>query len=356
MNRLQTLATVLTVAALPGCGTKGEPAQYWPDHDRDGYGAVSLHADPKVYPKVTCAPGEFPAVNSSDQSVVEAVCATQEKLKEKTYLRTLAPQAGDCDDSDAATNPGAAEVFDGHDNNCDQRIDTSPLPEGLDLPYEKISMDGKAMFASDPTPWEEVLKELSQNATGWSASMLKTDSAYGLKPGTSFLNDPRQQEQLYNWALPYVSYKVGQASPETRAELKEELDAATAYAATLDVSKETAYLHTLQATDCTDVYSKSNYVDLGENERASCQQFFVHYGPDAPWKEAITKARARGNSGDYEYEPFIFIDKPEATEHRDLQARLYRRVANGEVTKEGLQGWIARVQKDLAPALGVVEQ
>lgn len=356
MNKLETLATALTVAALSGCTPTGKPTQYWPDQDRDGYGVTSDYQGAKVYPEVTCTPGEFPAINSSDPSVAEAVCATQEELKGKMYLKTLAPRAGDCNDSDAAINPDAAEVLDDKDNNCDQRVDTAPLPEGLGLPYEKISMDGKAMFATDPTPWETVLKELSQNATSWADPRLKTDGAYGLKPGTSLLKDPAQQEQLYNWALPYMSYRVGKADPEVRAGLKEELDAAAAYAATLDVSKETKYLHTLQATDCTDVYRKSGYVDLGEKEHASCQQFFVHYGPDAPWKEAIAQARARGNSGDYEYDPFIFINEPTETPHRDLQARLYRHVASGEVTKEALQGWITRAERDLAPALGVVEQ
>ena len=48
--------------------------------------------------------------------------------------------AGDCNDSVAAIRPGAAEICDGYDNDCDNRVDENPncqdaTPPGYDIPY-----------------------------------------------------------------------------------------------------------------------------------------------------------------------------------------------------------------------------
>ncbi|MGA1796411.1 MAG: putative metal-binding motif-containing protein [bacterium] len=48
-------------------------------------------------------------------------------------------RAGDCNDDDAATNPGAVEVYDGIDNDCDGNVD-----EGFDL-----DADGYTICAGD---------------------------------------------------------------------------------------------------------------------------------------------------------------------------------------------------------------
>jgi hypothetical protein len=42
----------------------------------------------------------------------------------------LSECAGDCNDADPAIHPGAAEVCDGLDNNCDGIVDNAPVPAG----------------------------------------------------------------------------------------------------------------------------------------------------------------------------------------------------------------------------------
>jgi hypothetical protein len=55
-------------------------------------------------------------------------------------------QAGDCNDSDAAIHPGAPEICDGKDNNCDGRID-----EGCTIYYRDLDNDGYGNPASSTT-------------------------------------------------------------------------------------------------------------------------------------------------------------------------------------------------------------
>jgi len=158
---------------------EGLELDYWPDGDADGYG------NKNVSPTNTCAPQSGWVTNGTDcddtlfsdkPGGTEACdnrdnnCNNQvdEGLKQDywpdgdadgygdtnvTPTNTCAPQSGwvtngsDCDDTVFAIKPGAVEVCDNVDNNCDTQVD-----EGLVQSYwPDVDLDGYGAQNATPT-------------------------------------------------------------------------------------------------------------------------------------------------------------------------------------------------------------
>jgi len=121
------------------------------DNDEDGYNVPEDCDDnnPEINPGAAEVCDEVD--NNCDGAIDEEVCITYYKdVDDDTYgvdgdTRCLcdpegdytATWGGDCDDLNPATNPGAAEVCDGKDNNCNGDVD-----EGLDLSTYYRDADG----------------------------------------------------------------------------------------------------------------------------------------------------------------------------------------------------------------------
>jgi hypothetical protein len=56
--------------------------------------------------------------------------------------------AGDCNDGDAAVHPGAVEVCDGLDNDCDDVVDNAPVPVGSPSIDIELSLDSTLLMWS----------------------------------------------------------------------------------------------------------------------------------------------------------------------------------------------------------------
>ncbi|MCB9791375.1 MAG: putative metal-binding motif-containing protein [Alphaproteobacteria bacterium] len=70
------------------------------------------------------------------------------------------PESEDCDDLDAAVNPGAAEVCDGQDNNCDGEVDEGCEDTGAE------QAEARPAFRWDALGWSEPEPEIPRLA-GW---------------------------------------------------------------------------------------------------------------------------------------------------------------------------------------------
>lgn len=69
---------------------------------------------------------------------------------------------GDCDDADASTNPGAEELCDGLDNNCDNVIDLGcPGPNNVIIEDQALSFSG----LENGVPFNEFFEDLCVGST-----------------------------------------------------------------------------------------------------------------------------------------------------------------------------------------------
>jgi hypothetical protein len=123
---------------------------FYYDGDRDGYGSSST--------TMACAP-------STGYSTVSS----------------------DCDDADSATYPGATEVCDGDDNDCDGSAD-----DGATCSYQLVSSGGGTLCVDD---------DMYVNLNG---SRIYTDTSWGAQCGhtVSFTGTPG--DTLYMWAVDSV--------------------------------------------------------------------------------------------------------------------------------------------------------
>ncbi|MCB9602552.1 MAG: putative metal-binding motif-containing protein [Sandaracinus sp.] len=113
----------------------GAVGSFYPDCDGDGYGAMGAEA------RTGCMPSDAPTV-----------CAG-------VATATWATQATDCDDSRASVSPGAPEVCDGLDNDCDP--DTFAFGEDDDDDgYADAACGGDDCDDTCPTCHPDVMDEL----------------------------------------------------------------------------------------------------------------------------------------------------------------------------------------------------
>ncbi len=106
----------------------GGHSAYWPDDDGDGYGAGVSFVDSEAW----CTPGP-----------------------------RLAPEWGDCDDDDPDVSPGAVEICNGIDDNCDDDVDADDPLVVMDLWYDDDDGDGYGDDASTTPSCDTVFGHVS---------------------------------------------------------------------------------------------------------------------------------------------------------------------------------------------------
>ncbi|MCV0367794.1 MAG: putative metal-binding motif-containing protein, partial [Nitrosopumilus sp.] len=116
------------------------------DGDSDGYVEETLN----VLPGFTDCDDNNSAINPGATEVFDGIDNNCDGVVDEGFTdfdmdgyatTTAGPQAIDCDDNNSAINPGATEVFDGIDNNCDGVVD-----EG----FTDFDMDGYATTTAGP--------------------------------------------------------------------------------------------------------------------------------------------------------------------------------------------------------------
>ncbi len=199
-------------------------ATWYYDGDSDGYGLVSATAAACVQPSgyvsnaSDCNDGSS-AIHPLAQEICDSIdndCdgATDDADSSvdlstgSTYYRDLdndgyggssssitacsvsagySASASDCDDSDSATHPGATEVCDGDDNDCDGSAD-----DGATCSYQLVTSSGSGLCVDD---------DLYVNKNG---SRIYTDTSYGAQCGHTVSFTATPGDSLYMWAVDSV--------------------------------------------------------------------------------------------------------------------------------------------------------
>ena len=174
---------------------------YYPDTDGDTFG------DATATPVLTCTPDPGFVINNTDCNDAAAnafpggteVCGDNlDNNCDGTIDEGCTTDidgdgfvtADDCDDNNAAVNPGAIEICDLIDNNCDAVID-----EGFDLDGDGFTSCNGDCNDNDPTVWIGQVCDDGNPATGGDeiqsdCSCLGYISLEGDEPWTAFAADP----------------------------------------------------------------------------------------------------------------------------------------------------------------------
>jgi len=124
-------------------GAVDESGQWWySDADGDGYGGEGDQMDSCTQPPDYVADGNDcddndPAVNPGAAEICDGTDNNCDGVVDEGFdldADGFASCGGDCDDGDASVNPDAVEVCDGLDNNCDGVVD-----EGFDLDADGVT-------------------------------------------------------------------------------------------------------------------------------------------------------------------------------------------------------------------------
>eukprot|EP00961_Rhodomonas_salina_P137641 1851559-Rhodomonas_salina.1 len=75
-------------------------------------------------------------------------------------------EAGDCDDGDSTVYPGAVEICDGKDNNCDGRIPGTEIDDDWDGYSECGSDCNDSNYNINPGRMEQMCNGIDDNCNG----------------------------------------------------------------------------------------------------------------------------------------------------------------------------------------------
>ena len=138
------------------------------DGDGDGYPASKDcdDTDPNIHP------GAAEVCNGKDDNCDGKVDEGFDKDNDGYYTCAHPPVAADCDDNDATVNPGAKEVWNGKDDNCSGKADDIPaqLAGSLLAPINSHWVTGGA--ATVESGWAKLTPDATNAAGGlwWNAS------------------------------------------------------------------------------------------------------------------------------------------------------------------------------------------
>ncbi len=108
-----------------------------PDDDNDGYASVLVGGNDCDDADPTVNPGALELCDGKDNNCDGLI---DEPDNDKDGHISADCGGGDCDDLDPSVYPGAEEVFDGKDNDCDQEID-----EGITMEQVDDDLDGYSL-------------------------------------------------------------------------------------------------------------------------------------------------------------------------------------------------------------------
>lgn len=146
---------------------------------------------------------------------------------------------------------------------------------------------------------------------------------------------PESQETLYEWAFPQVKEEFGNLDHMSQAIYLDALMHAYDYALTYDHEEQKRYLERLRSCEKDPEAECKDADALEDTDRdiplvSSYEDFFVAVDPFDPINPPET----------LQYDPY-----------RKLEAWIFRRVENGDLTAEQIANWIERVVFDLTDGL-----